>query len=45
MTGECDGLNMRKTHGAQTSMIEGPIWKGLLSFALPIFLGNLFQQL
>ncbi len=36
---------MRKTHGAQTSMIEGPIWKGLLSFALPIFLGNLFQQL
>lgn len=26
-------------------MIEGPIWKGLLSFALPIFLGNLFQQL
>ena len=31
-------------HG-QTSMIEGNIWKGLLSFAVPIFLGNLFQQL
>lgn len=26
-------------------MIEGPIWKGLLAFAFPIFLGNLFQQL
>lgn len=29
----------------QTSLLEGPIWRGLLSFALPIFLGNLFQQL
>lgn len=29
----------------QPSMIEGSIWKGLLSFAIPIFLGNLFQQL
>ncbi len=26
-------------------MLEGPIWKGLVSFAIPIFLGNLFQQL
>ncbi len=26
-------------------MLEGPIWKGLISFAIPIFLGNLFQQL
>lgn len=26
-------------------MTEGPIWKGLISFAVPIFLGNLFQQL
>ncbi len=26
-------------------MIEGPIWQGLISFAVPIFLGNLFQQL
>ena len=29
----------------QQSMLEGPIWKGLISFAIPIFLGNLFQQL
>ena len=29
----------------QPSLLEGPIWKGLLAFALPIFLGNLFQQL
>jgi len=26
-------------------MIEGNIWQGLMSFAVPIFLGNLFQQL
>ena len=26
-------------------MLEGPIWKGLISFALPILLGNLFQNL
>lgn len=29
----------------QPSMIEGSVWRGLLSFAVPIFLGNLFQQL
>ena len=29
----------------QPSMLEGPIWKGLIAFAIPIFLGNLFQQL
>lgn len=29
----------------QQSMTEGPIWKGLLSFAIPVFFGNLFQQL
>ena len=28
-----------------TSMLEGSIWQGLVSFAIPIFLGNLFQQL
>lgn len=27
------------------SLTEGPIWKGMLMFALPIFLGNVFQQL
>ena len=26
------------------SLIEGPIWKGMLLFALPVFLGNVFQQ-
>ncbi len=30
---------------SHTSMLEGPIWKGLLAFAIPILLGNLFQQL
>lgn len=29
----------------QHSMTEGPIWKGLIYFAIPIFIGNLFQQL
>lgn len=26
-------------------MTEGPIWKKIVTFALPLFLGNLFQQL
>lgn len=30
---------------AQHPMTEGPIWKGLIYFAIPIFMGNLFQQL
>ena len=29
----------------QDSLTEGPIWKGMLLFALPVFLGNVFQQL
>ena len=29
---------------AQHSMTEGPIWQKILFFAIPIFLGNLFQQ-
>ena len=36
---------MRRISNKQTSMLEGSIWKGLVSFAIPIFLGNLFQQL
>ena len=28
-----------------SSMLEGSIWRGLVSFAIPIFIGNLFQQL
>ena len=30
---------------ARSSMLEGSIWRGLVAFAIPIFLGNLFQQL
>lgn len=30
---------------SNTSMLEGSIWQGLVSFAIPIFIGNLFQQL
>ena len=30
---------------AKNRMTEGPIWKILLRFALPLLLGNLFQQL
>lgn len=29
----------------QRSLTEGSIWKGILLFALPVFLGNVFQQL
>ena len=29
----------------QYSLTEGSIWKAMLLFALPVFLGNLFQQL
>lgn len=28
-----------------TSMTEGPIWKHILNFALPLMIGNIFQQL
>ena len=28
-----------------TKLLEGSIWKGIVSFAIPMFLGNLFQQL
>lgn len=29
----------------ETKLLEGSIWRGIVSFAIPIFLGNLFQQL
>ncbi len=29
----------------KTLLTEGPIWKRMLAFAFPLFLGNLFQQL
>ena len=28
-----------------TRMTDGPIWKRLIAFAVPLFWGNLFQQL
>ncbi len=28
----------------RNSLTEGPIWKGMLLFALPVFLGNVLQQ-
>jgi len=36
---------MSRVNRSQPSMLEGPIWKGLIFFALPIMLGNLFQTL
>ena len=35
---------MRTSSGA-TLLTEGSIWKKLIGFAVPLFLGNLFQQL
>ncbi len=32
-------------HSKQHSLTEGSVWKAMLLFALPIFLGNVFQQL
>ncbi len=36
---------MKQSTGLRHSMTEGSIWKGLIYFAIPIFIGNLFQQL
>ena len=36
---------MSRHSRSQPSMLEGSIWRGLISFAIPILLGNLFQQL
>lgn len=30
---------------SKARMTEGPVWKSIILFALPLFLGNLFQQL
>ena len=35
---------IRKTNG-ELRMTEGPIGRSIISFAIPLFLGNLFQQL
>ncbi len=37
---------MKNTNSSATTlMTEGPIWKRIIAFAIPLFLGNLFQQL
>lgn len=35
----------KKMETSKTLMTEGPIWKKITFFAIPIFLGNLFQQM
>ncbi len=35
----------RALHSKYHSLTEGSIWKSMLLFALPVFLGNVFQQL
>ena len=35
---------MNKNSSA-TLMTNGPIWKRIIAFAIPLFFGNLFQQL
>ena len=32
-------------HRENTSLLQGSIWKGMTAFALPILLGQIFQQL
>ena len=36
---------MKTVKNSAALMTEGPIWKKIIAFALPLFLGNLFQQL
>ena len=35
----------KNLHRENTSLLEGSIWKGMTAFALPILLGQIFQQL
>ena len=34
-----------KQRSSATLMTTGPIWKRIIAFAVPLFFGNLFQQL
>lgn len=43
ITKEIEELSMNKS--SSSLMTEGPIWKKIIGFAVPLFLGNLFQQL
>ena len=33
------------SNSSAISMTSGPIWKRIIFFAIPLFFGNLFQQL
>lgn len=35
---------VRRTGQKSVDMTEGPIWRHMVNFAIPVFLGNLFQQ-
>lgn len=35
----------KRSASGSTRLTEGPIWKKITAFAIPLFLGNLFQQL
>lgn len=39
------GAESVSTSSSATLMTKGPIWKKIIAFAIPLFLGNLFQQL
>ena len=43
--GERKGNRRMEEKTSSTLMTEGPIWKRIIFFAIPIFLGNLFQQM
>lgn len=38
------GAKSVSTSSSATLMTKGPIWKKIIAFAIPLFLGNLFQQ-
>ncbi len=38
-------MNTNKKFSQTTSLTEGCIWQQIIAFALPLFVGNLFQQL
>ncbi len=38
-------MHINKSFSQTTSLTEGCIWKQIISFAFPLFVGNLFQQL
>ena len=41
---ECMVLNLRELFSAK-DMTQGPVWKRILEFSIPMLLGNFAQQL